>query len=110
MPDLATTALETVLGLLAAAVIGASIAVLMHLWPPARRALYPYVVGSQAVPIVVLAAPLVLLLGFGLLPKIVIVALVAFFPITVTLFDGLRSVDPDQRKLMRRWERAGCAR
>ena len=64
-------------------------------------ALYPLVVGSQALPIVVLAAPLILLLGFGLAPKIVIVALVCFFPVTVNLYDGLRAVDPEQRKLLR---------
>jgi NitT/TauT family transport system permease protein/putative hydroxymethylpyrimidine transport system permease protein len=101
LPDLLTTALEAVLGLLAASLAGAAIAVAMHLWPPARRALYPLVVGSQALPIVVLAAPLILLLGFGLAPKIVIVALVCFFPVTVNLFDGLRAVDADQRKLLR---------
>ena len=100
-PDLAATALEAVLGLLAAAVVGTAIAVAMHWWAPARRALYPLVVGSQALPIVVLAAPLILLLGFGLAPKVVIVALVCFFPVTVNVYDGLRGVDPDQRKLLR---------
>lgn len=100
-PDLLTTAVEAVLGLLAATVAGAAIAVAMHLWPPARKTLYPLVVGSQALPIVVLAAPLILLLGFGLAPKVVIVALVCFFPVTVNLFDGLRAVDPEQRKLLR---------
>ena len=49
----------------------------------------------------VLAAPLILLLGFGLAPKVVIVALVCFFPVTVNLFDGLRAVDAEQRKLLR---------
>jgi ABC-type nitrate/sulfonate/bicarbonate transport system permease component len=100
-PDLATTALEACLGLLAAAIAGSLIAVAMHLWTPARKALYPLVVGSQALPIVVLAAPLILLLGFGAAPKVFIVALVCFFPVTVNLYDGLRSVDPDQRKLLR---------
>ena len=100
-PDLWTTAVEAVLGLLAATVAGAAIAVAMHLWPVARRTLYPLVVGSQALPIVVLAAPLILLLGFGLAPKIVIVALVCFFPVTVNLYDGLRATDPEQRKLLR---------
>ncbi|MGI8622126.1 MAG: ABC transporter permease [Solirubrobacteraceae bacterium] len=101
LPDLGTTAVEAVLGLLAATVLGAAIAVAMHLWSPARRTLYPLVVGSQALPIVVLAAPLILLLGFGLAPKVVIVALVCFFPVTVNVYDGLRSVDPEQRKLLR---------
>lgn len=108
--DLWTTAVEAVLGLLAAALVGALIAVAMHLSSGARRTLHPLVVGSQALPVVVLAAPLILLLGFGLAPKIVIVALVCFFPVTVNLFDGLRAVDADQRKLLRsmgasRWQR-----
>ncbi len=107
--DLWTTTVEAVLGLLAAAVLGAAIAVAMHLWRPARRTLYPLVIGSQALPIPVLAAPLILLLGFGLTPKVVVVGLICFFPITVNLYDGLRSVDPEQRKLLRslrasRWQ------
>ena len=99
-PDLLTTALEAVLGLLVAIVVGSAIAVLMHLNRPAQRAIHPLVVGSQAVPVVVLAAPLILLLGFGLAPKVLIVALVCFFPVTVNLYDGLRRTDPDQRKLL----------
>jgi NitT/TauT family transport system permease protein/putative hydroxymethylpyrimidine transport system permease protein len=109
VPDLWTTAVEAVLGLAAAVIVGSAIAVAMHLSPLTRRALYPLVVGSQAVPIVVLAAPLILILGFGLAPKVVVVALVCFFPVTVNLYDGLRATDPDQRKLLRslhatRWQ------
>jgi NitT/TauT family transport system permease protein/putative hydroxymethylpyrimidine transport system permease protein len=100
-PDLWTTAVEALAGLLLAVVVGAAIAIAMHLWTPARKALHPLVVGSQALPIPVLAAPLVLLLGFGLAPKVVIIALVCFFPVTVNLYDGLRAVDADQRKLLR---------
>ena len=100
-PDLWTTAVEALAGLAVAVVAGAAIAIAMHLRTPARRALHPLVVGSQALPIPVLAAPLVLLLGFGLAPKVVIIALVCFFPVTVNLHDGLRAVDPEQRKLLR---------
>ena len=96
-PDLWTTTVEAPAGLLAATVVGAAIAIAMHLWVPARKTLHPLVVGSQALPIPVLAAPLVLLLGFGLAPKVVIIALVCFFPVTVNLYDGLRAVDADQR-------------
>jgi NitT/TauT family transport system permease protein/putative hydroxymethylpyrimidine transport system permease protein len=108
-PDLAITALEAIAGLVTAVAAGTAIAVAMHLWPVARRALHPLVVGSQALPIPVLAAPLVLLLGFGLAPKVVIIALVCFFPVTVSLYDGLRGVDAEQRKLLRalhasRWQ------
>ena len=109
LPDLAVTAGEAVLGLLAAPFLGAAFALAKHLSDPVRKALHPLVIGSQAVPIVVIAAPLILLLGFGLAPKVVVVTLVCFFPLTISLFDGLRSVEPDQRKLMRalhasRWQ------
>ncbi len=99
--DLWTTGVEAVLGLVAAVLLGVLIAVAMHASRGARRTLHPLVVGSQALPVVVLAAPLILLLGFGLAPKVAIVALVCFFPVTVNLYDGLRAVDPEQRQLLR---------
>jgi ABC-type nitrate/sulfonate/bicarbonate transport system permease component len=102
--DLATTTYEVVLGLLAAIVIGAALAVAMHLWGPVRRALRPLVIGSQAVPIPVIAPAIILVLGFGLAPKVLLVALVCFFPVTINLYDGLRDVDPDARKLLRTFD------
>lgn len=109
-PDLAITTWEVVLGLAAAFVVGVALAVAMHLVPAVENALRPLVVGSQAVPIPVLAPLVVLLLGFGLAPKILIVALVCFFPIVVNVADGLRDVDPDARRVLRslhasRWQR-----
>jgi NitT/TauT family transport system permease protein/putative hydroxymethylpyrimidine transport system permease protein len=108
-PDLAVTAGETLAGLAAAIVIGAALAVAMHLSVPVRRAVHPLVVGSQAVPIIVIAPTAILVLGFGIAPKILIVALVCFFPVTINLFDGLRAADSEQRKLLRslhatRWQ------
>jgi putative hydroxymethylpyrimidine transport system permease protein len=107
--DLATTTYEVVLGLAAAIVIGAALAVAMHLWAPVRKALRPLVIGSQAVPIPVIAPAIILVLGFGLAPKVLLVALVCFFPITINLYDGLRAADPDARRLLRslqatRWQ------
>jgi NitT/TauT family transport system permease protein/putative hydroxymethylpyrimidine transport system permease protein len=109
-PDLWTTSYEVVAGLAASFVLGAGLALAMHLSKPVERALRPLVVGSQAVPMPVLAPIVVLIAGFGLAPKVLIVALVCFFPITVNLADGLRSSDPDARKLLRsldasRWQR-----
>ena len=69
-----------------------------------RRAIYPLLVGSQAVPIPVFAFVLVLWLGFGLAPKVLVVALVSFFPIVVTTLAGLARVDPDLLKLMRTFD------
>jgi putative hydroxymethylpyrimidine transport system permease protein len=73
----------------------------MHRWQVLRDAAYPLVVASQTIPIVVIAPILVVWFGYGIVPKIVIVALICFFPITVNALDGLRSVDPAAIKLMR---------
>ncbi len=99
--DLLVTAGEVLLGLTAAILVGAALAVAMHVWPAVSRALRPLVIGSQAVPIPVIAPLLVLVLGFGLAPKILMVALVCFFPVTINVYDGLRDVDPDARRLLR---------
>ena len=108
--DLAVTTGEVVLGLAAALVLGVALALAMHLSGPVRKALRPLVIGSQAVPIPVIAPLFILVLGFGLAPKVLMVALVCFFPVTINLYDGLRDVDPDARKLLRsldatRWQR-----
>ncbi len=95
------TLLEVVLGLALAVVFGAIAAVGMHLVRPLRRAAYPVLVASQAIPVVVLAPLFVLAFDYGLAPKLAIVALICFFPVTVNLLDGLRSVEPDLLKLMR---------
>jgi NitT/TauT family transport system permease protein/putative hydroxymethylpyrimidine transport system permease protein len=100
-PDLWTTTREVLVGLLVALVVGAGLAVAMHLSRPVERTLRPLVIGSQAVPMLVLAPLIVLVLGFGLAPKVLIVALVCFFPVTINVFDGLRDTDPDARKLLR---------
>jgi NitT/TauT family transport system permease protein/putative hydroxymethylpyrimidine transport system permease protein len=99
--DLWVTAQEVGLGLLLALVVGLALAFAIHWSEPARRALYPLMVGSQAVPLVILAPLLVYWVGFGILPKLAIIALICFFPVVVTTFDGLRSVDPELHKLMR---------
>jgi NitT/TauT family transport system permease protein/putative hydroxymethylpyrimidine transport system permease protein len=108
-PDLWATSYEVVLGLLAAVVTGALLGLAMHLSPALRRALRPLVIGSQAVPVPVIAPLVVLVLGFGLAPKVLLVALVCFFPVTINLYDGLRDADPDARRLLRslnasRWQ------
>jgi ABC-type nitrate/sulfonate/bicarbonate transport system permease component len=92
---------EILLGLAIAVVAGAGSAILMHLFRPLRDAAYPLLVASQAIPIVVLAPLFVLAFDYGIGPKLAIVALICFFPITVNMLDGLRSVDPSLLKLMR---------
>ncbi len=97
----AVTLLEVVLGLAISVLAGVLFAVGMHLFRPLRDAAYPLLVGSQAIPIVVLAPIFVLAFDYGIGPKLAIVALICFFPITVNLLDGLRSTPPELLKLMR---------
>jgi len=92
---------EMLFGILAALVVGVGFAVLMHRSRLLRDAAYPIVVASQTIPIVVIAPILIVWFGYGITPKIVIVALICFFPITVNALDGLRSVDPEAVKMMR---------
>jgi ABC-type nitrate/sulfonate/bicarbonate transport system permease component len=101
MDNAGTTLVEVLLGLGISVVAGALFAVAMHLVRPLRDAAYPLLVGSQAIPIVVLAPLFVLAFGYGIGPKLAIVALICFFPITVNLLDGLRAAPPELLKLMR---------
>jgi ABC-type nitrate/sulfonate/bicarbonate transport system permease component len=101
---------EMVFGILSAAVVGIGFAIAMHRWRVVRDASYPLIVASQTIPIVVISPILVVWFGYGLPPKVFIIALVCFFPITVAALDGLRSVDPEAVKMMRsldasRWQR-----
>jgi ABC-type nitrate/sulfonate/bicarbonate transport system permease component len=96
-----TTVKETALGFLAGAGIGFLLAVVMSRWSLVQRVVYPVLVASQAIPVVAIAAPLVIVLGFGLAPKLVIVAFIVFFPVVVNVLDGLASVDRDLLNLAR---------
>ena len=98
------TAEEVVLGIVLAAIAGLALAVLIHLSSTLRRAIYPLLVASQTVPVPIVAPVLVLWLGFGILPKLVVIALVSFFSIVVTTLAGFASVDPDLLKLMRTFD------
>jgi NitT/TauT family transport system permease protein/putative hydroxymethylpyrimidine transport system permease protein len=98
------TAQEVLLGIVVAAAAALALALAIHFSRTLRRAVYPLLVGSQAVPIPVFAFVLVLWLGFGLAPKVLVVALVSFFPIVVTTLAGLSAVDPDLLKLMRTFD------
>jgi len=95
------TLYEVLLGLAVSIAAGLLFAVAMHLNRTLREAAYPLLVASQAIPIVVLAPIFVLAFDYGIGPKIAIVALICFFPITVNVLDGLRAVDPGHLKLMR---------
>jgi len=94
-PALWVTLREVLIGFVIATITGIGLAVLLHLFGPLRRAMYPILIGSQTIPVVVLAPILVIMLGYGIMPKLVIVALICFFPIVVNGLDGLRAVDDD---------------
>lgn len=98
------TAQEILLGILVAAAAALVLASAMHFFVTVRRASYPLLIASQTVPIPMLAPVLVLWLGFGLLPKLVVIALVSFFSIVVTTLAGFAAVDPDLIKLMRTFD------
>jgi putative hydroxymethylpyrimidine transport system permease protein len=98
------TAQEVLLGILVAAVAALLLATAMHFFDTVRRSLYPLLIASQTIPIPILAPVLVLWLGFGILPKLVVIALVSFFSIVVTTLAGFASVDPELLKLMRTFD------
>ncbi len=94
-----TTFVEFLFGFVCGAGAGFILAVIMDSAAVARSALYPILIASQAVPIIAISAALTIWLGFGLAPKLVIVALTVFFPVVVNVLDGLASVDRDMLNL-----------
>ena len=86
---------EVLLGFVVGFIVGYGLALLMFFSKTLRRALNPIVVISQTVPVIALGPILVIWLGYNIWPKIIIVALIVFFPLTVNTFDGLISCDPD---------------
>jgi ABC-type nitrate/sulfonate/bicarbonate transport system permease component len=100
-PAIGVTTEEAVLGMALAIVVAVITAVAIDTFRTVRGSLYPLIVASQTVPIIALAPLVVVWWGFGILPKIVLVALFSFFPISVGLVQGLASTDPDAMNLLR---------
>ncbi|HIZ46976.1 MAG TPA: ABC transporter permease [Candidatus Olsenella pullistercoris] len=105
----AVTLAEAAAGLALGVALGFAFAVLMDRFETFYLAFEPLMTVSQTIPTVAIAPLLVLWLGYGALPKIVLVVVSTFFPITVSLVSGFRSVDPDAIDLMRtmnasRWQ------
>jgi ABC-type nitrate/sulfonate/bicarbonate transport system permease component len=96
-----STLQECALGFVTGVATGFLFAVLMAHIPVLQRIFYPILIATQAIPIVALAAPLVIILGFGMAPKLVIVGLIVFFPVVVNVLDGLTGVDKDMIALAR---------
>lgn len=96
-----TTTKEAVLGVLVATIIAVLLAVAIDWSRTVRRSFYPLMVTSQTLPIIVLAPLVVIWFGFGMAPKIGLVALFTFFPVAVGTVQGLASADPDAMALLR---------
>ncbi len=92
---------EVLIGFALSFVVGVGLAIAIAYSRTVERAVYPFVVASQTIPVIAIAPILLIWFGYGLLPKVIVVALICFFPIVVNMVDGLRSVDPDLANLMR---------
>ena len=95
------TIIETAVGF-SVSIVGATlVAVALDRFDLARRAVEPLLVGSQTIPIIAIAPLIVVWFGFGLAPKVLIVVLVTFFPITIALLDGFASTSAEATELLR---------
>jgi NitT/TauT family transport system permease protein/putative hydroxymethylpyrimidine transport system permease protein len=100
---------EMLLGLGVAIAVGTSFAYAMHLSGIVKDTFNPLIVASQTVPVLVLAPILITWFGFGVWPKVAVIALICFFPITISALAGLSSADPEATKMLRtldasRWQ------
>lgn len=95
------TAKVALVGFAGALAAGSISGVVISRYSLAERALYPWLVASQALPIIAIAPVLVTWFGYGAFPKVLVVILFCFFPITVGVVDGMRSVDGDLLRMMR---------
>ena len=94
------TLLEALVGLGISVLAGAAVALLMDGVRWIKQALYPFLVISQTVPIIAVAPLLIIWFGYGISAKVFAVVLMCFFPITLAMYDGLRSVDVQQIRLL----------
>lgn len=101
MQNLLTTLYEAFSGLLISLVLAFLFSFLMDRFKIFYKMLYPVLIITQTIPVIAIAPLLVLWLGYGIVPKIVLVVIMCFFPITVSLYDGIRSTDPDAVNLLR---------
>lgn len=96
-----TTIVEMVVGFVLGAAVGLILGVALAYSRLIKTSIYPWLVVSQTVPIPAVAAVLVIWFGFSILPKVLVVALITFFPVAVSTADGLTAVDPDMVRLLR---------
>jgi NitT/TauT family transport system permease protein len=92
---------ELIIGFLLGSSLGIGLGILIALYPLVDRILYPYLVALQSMPKIAVSPLIILWIGFGMSSKIVISALVCFFPVLVNTVVGLRSVEQDKVELIR---------
>ena len=95
IPHILATLYEGMVGFLIAIVLSIILAIIMDRFSLIKKALYPVLVISQTIPTVALAPLFIIWFGFGALPKIIVVVIVCFFPIVISIVDGLEGVDKD---------------
>ena len=88
------------IGLIISIVLGLALAILMDMSPVAEKALYPLVIASQTIPTTALAPLFVLWFGYTIWSKVLVTVLMTFFPVTITVFDGFRSIRTEMKELM----------
>lgn len=93
--------IESALGLSIGVLIGFSLALLMERFEILYKSLYPVLIISQTIPTVAIAPLLVLWFGYGIMPKVILIVIVTFFPIAIGFLDGFKSVDEDAVKLLK---------
>jgi ABC-type nitrate/sulfonate/bicarbonate transport system permease component len=96
-----TTIAAILTGFCVGSAIGLGLGILMSRFRIFHSGLYPWLVASQMVPVAAIAPILVLWFGFTMVPKVIVVALICFFPVAVNTVDGLRSVDREMIRMMR---------
>lgn len=109
LPHIGQTLAEVLLGLLLGSVFGILLGIVMGEWEGLRRLLAPYVIASQAVPKLALAPLFILWFGFGMTSKVVITALISFFPLLENTVTSVQYTDPQKQDLFRmlgatRWQ------
>jgi NitT/TauT family transport system permease protein len=100
---------EIVLGFLLSVLVGIPLALATCLWPAFARSVYPLLVSSQAVPKMAVAPLFIVWFGFGLMPKVLIAFLIAFFPIVINTVVGLAAIEPEKIYLARSMGLSGTA-
>ena len=97
---LPATMLVTGVGLLISLALGLGLAVVMDWSPLLQKCLYPVVVASQTIPTTAIAPLFVLWFGYGIWSKVLVTVLITFFPITITVYDGLRAAKTEMAELL----------